>query len=121
MISGAKFMQGVFTAIEQVVRNMVQEMLVPAKAVNTRETIGGALNETMRITNPKSQCEGISIRPEGHFSKKPKSSTSQQQYSGRFSPTILVVSSGQTSWGGLIYFGCHQLWHRIADYPLKGQ
>ncbi|GFZ03409.1 hypothetical protein Acr_16g0000330 [Actinidia rufa] len=32
VISGMKFMQGVFTAIEQVVRNTVQEMLVPARA-----------------------------------------------------------------------------------------
>ncbi|GFS36700.1 hypothetical protein Acr_00g0047500 [Actinidia rufa] len=36
VISGTEFMQGVFTAIEQVVRNMVQEMLVPARAADTR-------------------------------------------------------------------------------------
>ncbi|GFY87683.1 hypothetical protein Acr_05g0013220 [Actinidia rufa] len=39
VISGMEFMQGVFTAIEQVVRNTVQEMLVPARAVDTRAVI----------------------------------------------------------------------------------
>ncbi|GFS40584.1 hypothetical protein Acr_00g0069420 [Actinidia rufa] len=38
VISGTEFMQGVFTAIEQVVRNTVQEMLVLAKAADTRIT-----------------------------------------------------------------------------------
>ncbi|GFS40645.1 hypothetical protein Acr_00g0069680 [Actinidia rufa] len=36
VISGTEFMQGVFTAIEQVVRNTVQEMLVLARAADTR-------------------------------------------------------------------------------------
>ena len=53
VISHAKFIQGMFTAIEQVVRNTVQEMLVSARAVDTRTTIGEHLNETRRITNPK--------------------------------------------------------------------
>ena len=40
VINGAEFMRGEFTAIEQVVRNTVQEMLVLAKATDTRATIG---------------------------------------------------------------------------------
>ncbi|GFY95350.1 hypothetical protein Acr_10g0007350 [Actinidia rufa] len=36
--SGAEFMQRVFTAIEQVVRNMVQAMQVPIRAADTRLT-----------------------------------------------------------------------------------
>ncbi|GFY83219.1 hypothetical protein Acr_02g0014590 [Actinidia rufa] len=105
VISGAEFMQGVFTAIEQVVRNTVQEMLVQARAADTRAAIREGLNETRRITYPKSQCEGISAQSEGHFSKKSKSS----------------MSSNQTSRGGPICFGCHQLGHRVAGCPLKGQ
>ncbi|GFZ04227.1 hypothetical protein Acr_16g0008510 [Actinidia rufa] len=74
VISGTEFMQGVFTAIEQVVRNTMQEILVPARAADTRVTIKEDLNETRWITHPKSQCEGTSAQLEGHFSKKPKSS-----------------------------------------------
>ncbi|GFY94256.1 hypothetical protein Acr_09g0007020 [Actinidia rufa] len=58
VISGTEFMQGVFTTIEQVVRNMVQEILVPARAVNTGAVIREGVNETRRITHPKSQREG---------------------------------------------------------------
>ncbi|GFZ21161.1 hypothetical protein Acr_29g0003230 [Actinidia rufa] len=36
--SGAEFMQGVFTAIEQVVRNIVQTMQVPIRATENRAT-----------------------------------------------------------------------------------
>ncbi|GFS35658.1 hypothetical protein Acr_00g0041320 [Actinidia rufa] len=70
VISGTEFMQGVFTTIEQVVRNTVQEMLVPARAADTRVTIREDLNETRWITHPKSQREGTSAQPEGHFSKE---------------------------------------------------
>ena len=35
---GAKFMQWMFTAIEQVVRNTVQAMQVPIRAADTRVT-----------------------------------------------------------------------------------
>ncbi|GFS39082.1 hypothetical protein Acr_00g0061070 [Actinidia rufa] len=38
VFSGAEFMQGVFTAIEQVVRNTVQAMQVPARAADTKAT-----------------------------------------------------------------------------------
>ena len=75
----------------------MQKMLVLARVTDTRASIGEVLNETKRIINLKSQREGTSIRPEGNFSKKSKSYMSQQQYSTRFSPTISVASSGQTS------------------------
>ena len=104
-ISGTVFMQGVFTAIEQVVRNTVQEMLVPARAVDTRAAIREGLNETRRITHPKSQREGTSAQSEGPFLKKLKSS----------------MLSDQTSRGRPICFGCHQSGHRVAGCPLKGQ
>ncbi|GFZ22031.1 hypothetical protein Acr_29g0011930 [Actinidia rufa] len=58
VISGTEFKQGVFTVIEQVVRNTVQEMLVPARVADTRVTIREDLNETRWITHPKSQREG---------------------------------------------------------------
>ncbi|GFS30325.1 hypothetical protein Acr_00g0011350 [Actinidia rufa] len=105
VISGTEFMQGVLTAIEQVVRNTVQEMLVPARAVNARAVIREGVNETRRITHPKSQREDTSAQSEGHFSKKPKSS----------------MLLDQTSRGGPICFGCHQSGHRVAGCPLKGQ
>ena len=38
VFSDAEFMQGVFTAIEQVVRNTVQTMQVPIRAVDSRAT-----------------------------------------------------------------------------------
>ncbi|GFY87396.1 hypothetical protein Acr_05g0010350 [Actinidia rufa] len=91
VISGTEFMQGVFTAIEQVMRNTVHEMLVPSRAVDTRAVIREGVNETRRITHPKSQHEGTSAQFEGHFLKKPKSS----------------MLSDQTSPGGPICFGCH--------------
>ncbi|GFY87099.1 hypothetical protein Acr_05g0007380 [Actinidia rufa] len=105
VISSTEFMQGVFTAIEQVVRNTVQEMLVPARTVDTRAVIKEGVNETRRITHPKSQREGTSEQSEGHFSKKSKSS----------------MLLHQTSRGGPICFGCHQSGHRVAGCPLKGQ
>ncbi|GFY80682.1 hypothetical protein Acr_01g0004910 [Actinidia rufa] len=43
------------------------EMLVPTRVVDTRADIRECLNETRRITNPKSQREGTSSRPKGHF------------------------------------------------------
>ncbi|GFS30239.1 hypothetical protein Acr_00g0010910 [Actinidia rufa] len=46
VISGTEFVQGVFTAIEQVVRNTVQEMLVPARAADTREEHCGSFGTT---------------------------------------------------------------------------
>ncbi|GFS46048.1 hypothetical protein Acr_00g0099860 [Actinidia rufa] len=105
VISGTEFMQGLFTTIEQVVRNTMQEMLVPARAADTRVTIGEDLNETRWITHPKSQRESTSAQPEGYFSKKPKSS----------------MLLDQTSRRGPICFGCHQSGHRVAGCPLKGQ
>ncbi|GFZ09981.1 hypothetical protein Acr_21g0005800 [Actinidia rufa] len=75
-----------------VVRNTVQEMLVPARAADTRVTIREGVNETRRITHPKSQCEGTSEQSEGHFSKKPKSSMLLDQTSRR-GPIYLVVTN----------------------------
>ncbi|GFY87422.1 hypothetical protein Acr_05g0010610 [Actinidia rufa] len=83
----------------------VQEMLVPARAVDTRAVIREGVNETRRITHLKSQREGTSEQSKGHFSKEPKSS----------------MLLDQTSHGGPIYFGCHQSGHRVASCPLKGQ
>ncbi|GFY91165.1 hypothetical protein Acr_07g0013610 [Actinidia rufa] len=103
VISGVEFMR-VFTAIEQVVRNTMQEMLVPARAAGTKAAIRECLNETKRITNSKPQREGTSIWPEGHFLKKPKS----------------FILSDQISRGGPTCFGCHQPGHRVVDCPLKG-
>ncbi|GFY86959.1 hypothetical protein Acr_05g0005980 [Actinidia rufa] len=204
-LGGTEFMQGVFTAIEQVVRNTVQTMQVPVRTAKSKPTTamkaflqlrpptfkgepdplvvedwgmpsnGGrpwrkwfakvfvstekekakqfmrglrpsirnkiagnlikvystmvsaaaaieeTLNETRKIQNPKSQREGTSNQSEGRSSKKPRNFTAQQQYPVRSSPATSVVSSGQTSWGGPICFGCHQPGNRIVDCPLKGQ
>ena len=38
VLGGAKFMQGVFTTIEQVVRNTIQTIQVPIRAVDSRAT-----------------------------------------------------------------------------------
>ncbi|GFS31415.1 hypothetical protein Acr_00g0017180 [Actinidia rufa] len=62
VISGTEFMQGVFTAIEQVVRNTVQEMLVLTRAADTKTVIRGGVNETRTITHPKSQHEVVTNR-----------------------------------------------------------
>ncbi|GFZ16971.1 hypothetical protein Acr_26g0002410 [Actinidia rufa] len=61
--------------------------------VSSVEDIEKTLNETRKIINPKSQREGTSAQFEGRFPKKPKGSTTQQQYSARSSPIISVASS----------------------------
>ncbi|GFS43254.1 hypothetical protein Acr_00g0084370 [Actinidia rufa] len=167
-LGGAEFMQGVFTAIEQVgdalqwwktmeevvakkwepfkkafldqyftdtakealrmeFINLVQGSMTVAQYEAKFTSLSSAaaaieetLNETRKSQNPKSQREGTSNQSEGRSSKKPKNFTTQQQYPARSSPATSVVSSGQTSQGGPIYFGCHQPGHRIVDCPLKG-
>ncbi|GFS33052.1 hypothetical protein Acr_00g0026050 [Actinidia rufa] len=73
---------GCSPAIEQVVRNTVQEMLVPVRAADTKVTIREDLIETRWITHPKSQRESTSAQPEGHFSKKPKRSEEAVEIGG---------------------------------------
>ncbi|GFY88795.1 pyridoxal phosphate (PLP)-dependent transferases superfamily protein [Actinidia rufa] len=183
-------MQGVFTAIEQVVRNTVQTMQVPVRTAESRATTAmkaflqlrpptfkgepdplvaedwleqvtraldtilvteedlrvlfasyqlqedalqwwkimeevrggghrGDLNETRKIQNPKSQHEGTSNQSEGRSFKKPRTYTAQQQYPTRSLPATSVISSGQTSRGGPICFGCHQPGHRNSGLPTE--
>ncbi|GFS30929.1 hypothetical protein Acr_00g0014840 [Actinidia rufa] len=142
VFGGVEFMQGVFTAIEQVgepdplmakdwleqVTRALDTILVTDEELRVlfasyqfaAVAIEETLNETRKITNPKSQCEGTSNQSEGHFFKKPKSSTTQQQYPVKSSPNMSVVSSDQTSQKGPTYFGYHQ-YGRVIDCPLKGQ
>ena len=103
-------------------RNKIAENLIKVYSIMVSSTaaIMKTLNETSKVVNPKSQCKGTSNQSEGHSFKKPKSSSTQQQYSTRFSLTTLVVSSDKTSRGGPICFGCHQFGHRVVDCPLKG-
>ncbi|GFY85466.1 hypothetical protein Acr_04g0002040 [Actinidia rufa] len=143
ILGGAEFMQGMFTAIEQVVRNTVQTMQVLVRTTENRVTtamkaflqlhppmfegepdlsvvaIEETLNKTRTIQNPKSQRERTNNQSEGCSSKKPRNSTTQQQYPMRTLPTTSVVSYGQTSQGGPIYFGYHQSGHHVVDCPLK--
>ena len=89
--------------------------------VSSAAAIKVTLNETTKITNPKSQCEGTRTQFEGRFSKNLKIPTSQQQYPTRSSPVLSAVPSGQSPQVGLTCFGCHQPGQRIADYSHKGQ
>ncbi|XP_057502676.1 uncharacterized protein LOC130786380 [Actinidia eriantha] len=88
------------------IRNKIAGNLIKVYStmVNAAMAIEETLNETRKITNPKSQCEGTSNQFEGHFSKKSKNSTSHQQHPARSSPITLVASSGQTSRGRPICF-----------------
>ncbi|GFS32010.1 hypothetical protein Acr_00g0020380 [Actinidia rufa] len=105
---GAKFMQGMFTAIEQVafmsteeekekqfmrglrpsVRNKIVRNLIKVYSiiVSSDIAIEETLIETRKILNPKSQHDGTSAQSEGHYSKKPSVSTLQQHY--RSAPAI---------------------------------
>ncbi|GFS41415.1 hypothetical protein Acr_00g0074170 [Actinidia rufa] len=112
VISGTEFMQGVFTAIEQGVRNMVvQEMLVPARAVDTRAVIREGVNKTRRITHPKSQREGASGQSEGHFLKKSKRSEEAIKTRG-----ILPRAGARavTSWKTTYLFSLWTSWSHSA-------
>ncbi|GFY88798.1 hypothetical protein Acr_06g0007380 [Actinidia rufa] len=113
-----QFMRGLRPSIRnKILGNLIK---VYSTMVSAAAAIEETLNETRKIQNPKSQREGTSNQSEGHSSKKPRNFTAQQQYPARSSPAISVVSSGQTSRGGPICFGCHQPGHHIVDYPLKG-
>ena len=78
------------------IRNKIVGKLIKVYStlVSSAAAIEGTLNETKKITNLKSQCEGTNNQSEGHSFKKPKSSTIQQQYPARSSLITSVVSSG---------------------------
>ena len=114
-----QFMKGLRPSIRnKIAGNLIK---VYSTIVSSTTAIEETFNEIRKITNLKSQHEGTSAQFEGCFPKRPKGYMTQRQYPARSSPITSVVSSGQTSRGGPICFGCHQLGHRVVDYPLKGQ
>ncbi|GFZ09171.1 hypothetical protein Acr_20g0009790 [Actinidia rufa] len=68
-----QFMRGLRPSIRnKIVGNLIQ---VYSTMVSATTAIEETLNETRKITNPKSQREGTSSQSEGRSFKKPKSST----------------------------------------------
>ena len=78
------------------IRNKIAKNLIKVYStiVSSAAAIEEALDETRKVTNPKSQCKGISTQSESHFPKKPKNSTAQQKYPTGSSLVISITSSG---------------------------
>ncbi|GFZ02656.1 hypothetical protein Acr_15g0012640 [Actinidia rufa] len=114
-----QFMRGLKPSISnKIAGNLIK---VYSTMISATAAIEEILNETRKIQNPKSQREGTSNQSDGRSFKKLRNSIAQQQYLTRSLPATPVVSSGQISRGGPIYFGYHQPGHHIVDCPLKGQ
>ncbi|GFS46851.1 hypothetical protein Acr_28g0004800 [Actinidia rufa] len=69
-----QFMRGLRASI----RNKIAGNLIKVNSIMVSSTtaIEETLNEIKKILNPKSQLDGTSTQSEGHYSKKPKTSTS---------------------------------------------
>ncbi|GFS38468.1 hypothetical protein Acr_00g0057640 [Actinidia rufa] len=107
-----QFMRGLRPSIRnKLAGNLIK---VYSTMVSAAAAIEETLNETRKITNPKSQREGTSNQFEGRFSKKLKSSTSQQQHLTRSSPITSAAASGQTSREGRL------VWLSPARAPCYG-
>ena len=70
-----QFMRGLRPSI----RNKITKILIKVflTMVSSAVSIEETLNETRKITNPKSQRKGTNAQSERHFSKKLKNSTAQ--------------------------------------------
>ena len=85
-----QFMRGLRLSImNKIAGNLIK---VYSTMISSAAAIEETLNETRKITNPKSFLH----QSEGRFSNKLKNSTSQQQYTSRFSPILSAAPSGQS-------------------------
>ena len=90
-----QFMRGLRPSIRnKIAWNLIKvySTMISSAAAAIKETF----NKTRKITNPKSQREGTSAQSKGHFPKKSKIPTSQQQYSTKSSVILSVTPSGQS-------------------------
>ncbi|GFZ10907.1 hypothetical protein Acr_22g0003050 [Actinidia rufa] len=97
-----QFMQGLRSSIRnKIVGNLIK---VYSTIVSSAAAIEETLNETRKIQNPKSQREGTSNQSKGRSYKKPRNSTTQQQYPTRL-PTdgsaAAVAAEGTISHPGI--------------------